>query len=49
MYGEHDRWMDLRKRFMGTPQQNPEGYKVSSPLQYIGGVYAYCGAYPSVV
>lgn len=28
------------ERFMGTPQENPEGYKVSSPLQYTGGLTA---------
>ena len=28
------------ERFMGTPQENPEGYKVSSPLQYAAGLTA---------
>jgi dipeptidyl-peptidase-4 len=28
------------ERYMWTPQQNPEGYKVSAPLEYVSGVKA---------
>jgi len=28
------------ERFMGTPQQNPEGYRVTAPLSYVDGLRA---------